>query len=313
VFAARVLLSASLAGVFAASITYVSLLAPRPRMGEMIGVLGSSGFIGQAIGPVLGDWIFGHKGGTDAGIDAMFAVAAALTCLSLVLVYVGTHQIPREPSEHDEPSWWELLRRHHPGFLLAMGVAAAVGLGIPTTFLAPFVAAHGVSGIAPFFLVYAATAFSVRVFARTLTDEWGTYRVVLLGTTLLAAGTVSLLVLDLPWVAHWEAGRAWLLAIPAVIAGVAHAFLFPAIVAGGGAAFPDRYRGLGMTLILSTFDFGNLVGPPLVGSLLTVAVWYGWPAYGVTFSLMGILLVGLAGLYAATASENDRTTAAERM
>ena len=54
----RVLYTVSLAGAFGASITYVSLRAPADRMGEMIGMFGSSGFVGMAIGPMIGDRIF---------------------------------------------------------------------------------------------------------------------------------------------------------------------------------------------------------------------------------------------------------------
>jgi MFS family permease len=297
VFLARLLLSSSLAAIFGASITYVSLLAPKHRMAELVGVLGSSGFIGQAVGPALGDLLYGSVLDKGLGVAAMFTFATLLTIGSLVLVYIGTHTLPREEDRHDDPSWWELLREHHPGILLVMGVAVAIGLGIPSTFLAPYSKLHHIP-IWPFFIVYSVTAFGVRVFARRLTDEWGVYPVVLGGMSLLAGGTLLFLVIDLPGLAALAGpAQAWLLAIPAVVAGVAHAFLFPAIVAGGSAAFPDRHRGLGTTLILSTFDIGNLLGPPLVGAILVGAERIGLPSYVTMFPAMTGLLLAVTAAY----------------
>ena len=49
---------ASLAGALGSSITFVSLQAPRHRVTEVIGMLESSGFLGMAVGPIIGDMIY---------------------------------------------------------------------------------------------------------------------------------------------------------------------------------------------------------------------------------------------------------------
>lgn len=300
VFLARVLMSSSFAAIFGASTTYVSLLAPKHRMAEMIGVLGSSGFIGQAIGPPIGDLLFALVHYQGLAAVWMFILATGLSFVSLALVFVGTHTLPREEHKHDDPAWWELLRDFHPGFLLAMGVATSIGLGIPSTFLALYLRSHGLSTIWPFFVVYSITAFSVRVLARRLTEQWGTYRVVLAGMFTLVLGTMTFLVLDIPGLATLlGSAQAWLLVVPAIVVGSAHACLFPAIVAGGSSAFPDRYRGLGTTLVLSMFDIGNLIGPPLVGAILVGAERAGWAPYVTMFSTMSLGLLAATGAYAA--------------
>ncbi len=298
VFLARVLMSSSFAAIFGASITYVSLLAPKHRMAEVVGVLGSSGFIGQALGPAIADLLFANVQYKGLATALMFALSAGLAIASLVLVYLGTHALPREEEKGEELSWWELLREFHPGFLLLMGIATSIGLGIPSTFLAPYSRVHDLSAIWPFFIVYSITAFSVRVFARRLVEEWGTYTVVLVGIMTLAVGTLTFMILDIPGVSGLGSQQAWLLTLPAIIVGSAHAFLFPAIVAGGSTAFPDRHRGLGTTLILSTFDIGNLIGPPLVGAILVGAERFGLPAYMTMFSTMGVALLIAGGAYA---------------
>src|SRR5690606_11799205 len=56
-FLVRILMQASLAGIFGASITFVSLRVPARRMAEIIGLLGTSGFLGLMIGPLISDWL----------------------------------------------------------------------------------------------------------------------------------------------------------------------------------------------------------------------------------------------------------------
>ncbi len=57
----------------------------------------------------------------------------------------------------------------------------------------------------------------------------------------------------------------WQFALPATFMGIGHAVLFPAVLAGGSASFPGRFRGLGMTLTLGMMDLGALIGAPLIG------------------------------------------------
>src|SRR5690606_37368818 len=71
VYLLRILFTIGMAGAFGASITYVSLRVPQDRMAEMIGVLGSSGFLGMALGPTFGDWLLAHGAVERFEIDRM--------------------------------------------------------------------------------------------------------------------------------------------------------------------------------------------------------------------------------------------------
>ena len=182
------------------------------------------------------------------------------------------------------PLWW-LVRRYHPGSVLLVAVALGMGTGIPFYFLRPFAAELKIEGIRNFFLVYSATAFVVRIACRQLSDRWGVKRTVLLGLYSLAASMLAFLFVQGPM----------MLMLPAVLGGVGHAIMFPAAMAGGSLAFPDRYRGLATTLMLTMFDLGMLIGQPLVGTLVHLARRAGWPAYPTMFLTMTVLL-SLAGL-----------------
>jgi len=284
VFLARVALMSSLAGVFGSSITYISLRAPPQRVPEMIGMLGTSGFIGWGVGPPLADWLFGMGPVTRVHTDHMFLVAACLIGLSLLFATLATRGATRRVRQRRQPPLVWLVRRYHPGPILLVSAAMGIGISLPTIFLRPYTVELAIPRIQTFFIVYAVTAFSVRVATRRFPEQVGIRRMILMG---LASMTVSML---LYLVVASEAA----LCLPAIAAGVAHAFLFPAVIGGGSQAFPDRYRGLGTTLMLGLFDVGGLVGQPALGGLVELSRTIGMPAYPTMFITAAIFFAAVA-------------------
>jgi len=82
--------------------------------------------------------------------------------------------------------------------------------------------------------------------------------------------------------------------------------LFPAIVAGGSGIFPTRHRGVGTTLMLATFDLGNLIGAPLVGGLLRGARLMNLPRYPAMFIAMAAILAAITCAYAVLTNGEKR-------
>jgi MFS family permease len=104
----------------------------------------------------------------------------------------------------------------------------------------------------------------------------------------------------------------WQLVLPAALTGAGQAILYPAVVAGGSAAFPDRYRGLGTTLVLGAIDFGTLAGAPLVGGIVDRAKQAGLPGYSTMFlCIAGFLIVAGAAFAAATGTSGRSTRDAD--
>jgi MFS family permease len=299
IYFVRILYATSVAGSFGASITFVSLRAPAGRIAELIGVLGSSGFLGMAIGPFLADSIL-RPGQVDLPhVQVLFQFAAGVTFIAMICAIIaGRRVIKRLRRRGSRPPAWWILKRYHPGAILLVGFGMGLGIGIPFVFVRPFADTLGVDGIRWFFVVYAMTAFAVRVFTRTLPDRWGVRPTVLLGMAFMATSMLSYLL----------ATNAWLLMVPAFLGGVAHAFVFPAAVAGCSVSFPMRYRGLATTLMLTMFDVGSLVGPPAVGSLLQIARSASLPDYKVTFAVVTVVLALLTAIYAAAAKRKVCST-----
>ncbi len=285
IFAVRILMQTSLAGIFGASITYISRQVPPERMAEIVGTLGTSGFVGFLVGPQLADWICRGPVIEREQLNWLFLTAAGLAAAGLIAVCFATRG-KTVKSNRRRPPVLPLVRRYNPGFLLLVAVVVGGGITIPHTFLRTFAAERHISQIGFFFIVYACTAFVVRMGARGLFAKYGNRPWIVGGLALLAVSMALYLVV----------GRVWQLAIPAVCAGAGHAVLFPAIMAAGSTRFPERYRGLGTILMLSMYDIGNLIGAPLVGGSLHLARLAGWPAYPVMF----LSVAGLIGIMSAS-------------
>ena len=285
IFLARILLMVSLAGAFGASLAYISLRVPEGRIAEIVGTLGTSGFVGLAAGPVLGDMIFEGEAVTRDVVNRMFLTAAAMGALSLISVAIATRKdVRRRPHRQSPPLPW-LIKRYHPGPLLLVAAAMGLSVTLPHTFLRAYTARLDIGEIGNFFLVYSGTAFVVRVATRRLTERWGFPWVILIGLVSASLGTLLYLTVT----------DAWTLGIPAIFLGVSHALLFPAVVAAGSISFPSRYRGVATTLTLAMFDLGTMVGQPAVGALLVWSESVGLPPFATMFCVVSPIMA-LAGV-----------------
>src|SRR4029077_1672514 len=105
---------------------------------------------------------------------------------------------------------------------------------LPGTFLRVFAADRAIEQVWLFFAVYATTGFLTRLATRRWPERFGNRVMILVGMSMLVTSILLYLVVH----------SFWLLAIPGAAGGIAHALLFPSVVAGVGTSFPARYRGL---------------------------------------------------------------------
>jgi MFS family permease len=298
IYLLRLSFNASVAGIFGAAITYISRRAAVDRIAEVIGILGTSGFVGQVSGAALGDLLLGAGPHSRRDLDHMFLAAAGLGLAALGFMLLATRREVR-PVARQRPPTWAIVRRYHPGPLLAVGVAVGFGLGLHANFIRPFAKSLGIDGIATFFAVYSVTAFITRITTRRISQRLGIRRVALAG---LASMVLSIL-LELVVSTQWH------LIAPAMLLGVAHALLFPSLIAGGSTSFPMRYRGVATALMLASVDLGNLVGGPIVGELLDSAAAAGLPAFPSMF-LSVALIISVIAIYYAVAEPEKRAVPA---
>jgi MFS family permease len=290
VYLLRVGYCSALAGIFGSSMTFVAGRAPVARMAEMIGMLGTAGFLGIVLGTQLGDLLLGTPTIERWQVDRMFVVAGTLALCAIPFAGLATagHR-PGGPPRRRTPLVW-LLRRYNPGTVLLVGIAMGAGIGLPGVFLRTYAAGLDISRIGLFFAVYAPAAITTRLLTRRLPEQLGLPTMILIGLCMLAVSQLFFLTV----------GREWQLILPGIGYGIAHAILFPATVAAGSQAFPRRNRGLGTVLMLATFDAGQLIGAPMAGAIVHFSHLLGLPAYPTLFVSVAVLMSLVALTYLAS-------------
>lgn len=299
---ARIAYQVGLAGMFSCSIVHIQNQVPAHRRTEIIGSLGTSGFVGTILGTQLSDLIFYVLPEGNPRFAAMFWGTAILGALHTLVVFRLTRS-ERHDRPEVTPGPFQLLVRYWPGVIVLVAVAMGSGFAVTTVFLTRYATAAGLGGIGMFFLPYSVTAFACRWFFR----DWGTtfsrHQMVLWGLAGLTGGNLLFLTVT----------SEWMFILPGIVSGFGHALLFPAVVSIGAGRFPVQYRGSGTTLVLGFTELGTAIAAPLLGMLLDV----GNTAGGTTgFSWMFISAGAFAGvvgvLYAATAARQPDRDHSER-
>lgn len=257
VWAARIAYQTGLAGMFSCSIVHIQNQVPAHRRTEVIGSLGSSGFVGTIVGTQFSDLIFTWLPAGEPRFIAMFGGAAALGLVhSMVVLALTQDELHLSPAATPGP--FRLLFRYWPGPIVVVAIAQGSGFVVTTVFLTRYATAMDFRGIALFFLPYAVTAFACRWIFRDWGTSFGRHRMVLWGLSGMTVGQLLFLIVT----------REWLLVLPAIVCGFGHALLFPAIVSIGAGRFPLQYRGSGTTLVLGFTELGTALAAPLLGLLI---------------------------------------------
>ncbi|MFM9066618.1 MAG: MFS transporter [Planctomycetota bacterium] len=331
IFLVRVFMQSSLAGIFGASITFVSIRVVPNRMAEIIGALGTSGFLGIMLGPALGDWLRSRgtavavdvaavgttvatvgktvaSGGTSTGgttgadfVVRLFTTSCALAIGAMMATWLAARQTAR-PVHRRRPPLWRVIRRYQPLMLSCTAIAMGAGFSIPMTFLRPYAVATNLDGVATFFMVYAGTAFFARLASRSLFERYGNRPWIIAGLVLL---TLSFSTYPL-------ISQKWHLIAPATLAGVAHALLFPSVIAAGTSAFPRRYLGVATSVMLAMFDVGTFIGAPVVGTFIRSAKAQHAAAYPQMFGATAVVLAAITLVYCVTSRPREPGAAGQR-
>ena len=278
-YIARVLYYVGLTGMFACSMTHIQNHVPSDRRTEIIGNLGSSGFVGMILGSNLGDLILFAITNPQTQFLILFGGAGLIGLFYLVVVLLLTHEDVMAPRARS-PMAFRLMIRFWPGTVVLAAMTMGLGVTATQTFLTRFATSRNIEGIGLFFTGYAISAFVFRLlvqnWSRTIGRHWMLVRGLIghtLGHLLLANVT-----------------EGWQFILPSIVCGFGHALLFPAVVSLGSGSFPKECRGAGTAIILGFADFGSLVFSPLLGR---IGDRFDFPALYYTSS--GIALVTALG------------------
>ena len=256
-FVARVLFTSGIASMFACSICHIQNQAPPHRRTEVIGSLGTSGFVGMVAGTQLGDLLFSTVSDQHALFVSLFAMTALLGAGYLAIVlYLTRHD--GLPQPHAGPPAHRIIFHYWPQPVVLVALLMGVGFTVTTVFLTRYATEQKLGGIGTFFAGYAASAFVFRWVSRTWSQTIGWHRILLIG---LAAHAVGHLLLP-------QVTSQWGFILPSLCTGFGHALLFPCVVSLGAGAFPTEHRGTGTSITLASIDLGTMISAPLLGGVI---------------------------------------------
>ncbi|QDU36492.1 major facilitator superfamily transporter [Maioricimonas rarisocia] len=257
IYAGRILYTIGLGSMFACSIAHIQARVSAFRRTEVLGALGSSGFLGMILGSQIGDILFDLLPQGGALYIMLFGMVGALGLAYLVIVaYITRNDVHQRPAE-THPAH-RLLFRYWPGPVVLVALMMGMGFAVTTVFLTRYTTEMGLGGLRTFFTAYALSAFIVRIMSRTWNRTVGRHRLIVMGLLGHAIGHLLLIP-----IAH-----EWQLILPAVCCGFGHALLFPCVVSLGAERFPHEYRGTGTTLTLGFVDLGQVMFAPLLGRMI---------------------------------------------
>jgi len=273
-----------LAICFNAVFTFIVDLIPVQRLNEGIGMFGTSGLVGLAIGPAIAEPVLKHYGET-----AFFLASAALALIGL-LVQLPVRDRYREqpPAPHaSSPSFFALLRKRKQ--LICGGLALIFGFGLAATsnFIAPLAQQRQLGYVSTYYFAYSCAAIGIRVVVGRLADRIGERQLIPWGLVIAASG-----LLFLPLV-HSNP----LLMIFGFLFGLGHGLLFPSLNAMAVRDEPMAVRGKITGIFTGGIDTGNFCGSLLLG---VIGELCGYPAL---FIAAGLVLLG--GLWLARAPQSE--------
>ncbi len=253
----RALFVFGIGGMFACSITHIQNQVPAHRRTEVIGSLGSSGFLGMIVGSQLGDLILANTSDSMLRYWILFGVAAFFAFVYMLIVFWITRNDVHAP-RHETPSAFPLLFKYWPGGVMIVAMMMGMGFTSTTVFLTRYATSMGLRGVGTYFTAYAVTAFFIRVMTRHTSKIYGRHRMIVVGMLGHIIGHLGLCFVSQEW--HFI--------LPAMCSGFAHALLFPCVVSLGTETFPAQFRGTGTTLLLCFLDLGGLLSAPLLGGII---------------------------------------------
>ncbi len=256
-YVARAAFFVGLTGMFACSMTHIQNHVPPDRRTEIIGNLGSSGFVGMILGSNFGDWILLVVPDHRIKFFVLFGGAALIgTCyLGIVILLTREHEHERPAPT---PPAFRLMLRFWPGAVVVAAMIMGLGVTATQTFLTRFATQQKIEGIGAFFTGYAISAFVFRLLVQNWSRTIGRHWMLVRGLLGHVAGHLLL-----AFVTHW-----WQFIPASILCGFGHALLFPAVVSLGSGAFPKECRGTGTAIILGFTDFGSLIFAPILGRII---------------------------------------------
>jgi MFS family permease len=246
----RIVHGIGLAICFTAVFTFIVDLIPAARLNEGIGMFGTSGLIGLAVGPAIAEPIL-----ESFGYHAFFLTATALAAIGLLLHLPVKDSHQQSTADNNSPGFFAILRQRKQ--LVSGGLAMLFGFGLAATgnFIAPLAEHRQLSHISLYYLAYSCAAVGIRFFAGKLADRIGENQIIPWGLILAAGGLLMVPLVN----GHL------ILACVGFVFGIGHGLLFPALNAMAVRDEPYSVRGKVTGIFTGGIDAGAFCGALALG------------------------------------------------
>ena len=145
-YIARIAYYVGLTGMFACSMTHIQNHVPSERRTEIIGNLGSSGFVGMILGSNLGDWILRSVHEPRLQFLILFGGAGliGLFYLAIVIALTWNEEAHGRPAS---PTALRLMFRFWPGTVVLAAMTMGLGVTATQTFLTRYATSQQIEEI----------------------------------------------------------------------------------------------------------------------------------------------------------------------
>ncbi|MBW2267225.1 MAG: MFS transporter [Deltaproteobacteria bacterium] len=250
-YALRVAQAVAFAMVFAAGGALAVDLAPPERLGQGIGLYGTSFLSMNAVATACSEALAGSLGWPVA-----FAVAAGSALLS-ALLSLRVREPPRDPADVGTGDGLATLARRASTWRVAIVIGlVGAGLNAVFSFHQLYVLELGITNVSSFFVAYTAAAVTVRFVFGHYIDRWGHRNVSLAALTLYVFAVLGVAFVQ-------ELG----LPLIGLGIGLAHGVFYPSFNAVVVAGAKPAVRGKVMGIFQASFQLGSAVGGIVFGTL----------------------------------------------
>lgn len=292
IIVARILYGAGNSGITVATTAWVSSTSPLERRGRALGYFGISVWVGQGLGPALGENVYAQWGNIPTWMVLLVMQIAVFLLLLVIAAPTRTAEAAppkqRDASPHPRntgllwgtipvPAFVSLAAWGAQGFISTFLIAHLESQGLDST---------GIFGAASVFTVFAASVVGARIVFGGLSDKAGPVRTIQASLIVIAIG--------LAIVAY---APSFLVAtLGAVAMGIGYAPLYPALTILSTNGLPPALQPTAIGLFSASTSLGMALGALGGGALIVATSSSATLVFLAGAQLLAVLIVSAAQL-----------------
>jgi MFS family permease len=234
-----------------ATIAICSDLAPVEKLAHSMGIIGVSGLVASAVGPMFAEEMVERF-----GFHGLFWAATIFVAASCACVVLTKESAPMAcPQNVPARNVWRMFSLFSLVLIGTLPVFHGAVRSAVVYFIAVFARSIGVERIGPFFVMFSGAAILTRLLMGDISDRYGRKEVIFPAALIIS---LNCLLISL---AHGS----WMFLLVGFVGGLGQGLIFPALSTYIIDVLGRENKGLALSLYLSLFDVGMGLGSPFFG------------------------------------------------